>query len=299
MDVVDIYGHLDGGSEIIIVTGNYNNIHGVLTWNQTDNVLRILPLPEIITPSVITLILNYEKLTKEKVYFSLRVKDTNKFINVKIEVEGDHKTACACVSSEKAYFMIDYSSIDRIPRSRLLSGSLYSIQTILGEQIYNVSWKIQGFLNGDLIIFLPIIWYESSIEEFCKEKTGIINLIESLNQLQFKGYTTQKWCETAANVVNCVDSKVCGDCMGPCRDSEHICYPDNDKFVCGPPEKEPNMIQSNMVSFSESQPPTTTGNTATWIAIIVIFIIIGVLVWGKYNSSKYNSGKYNSNKTRK
>lgn len=118
---------------------------------------------------------------------------------------------------------------------------------------------------------------------------GII-LVESLNQLGFKGYTTEQWCDEIPYIVHCRVEIECGECIGQCRDLNHICYPNPgykvhessnlSKFICGDQSHEPKMNRSSMVSFSESVPLQTTGTTATWIAIIVIFILVGLLAWG-------------------
>lgn len=297
MDIVDIYGHIPDKSELIIGVGNYNNIHGLLTYFPSEDLLQMKTLPEVITPSVVQLILTYEKPSNidksNRIYFSLAVKDApSRYINIKIDIDDDDKVACACISSEKAFFWIDYSNIDRTPRSQLLAGSLYSLQTTFGEQEYIVSWKVKGFSNGDLIIFLPTKWYETSSQDnFCQYKEGIITLVESLNQLGFKGYTSQQWCEDVPHVTHCSTEMQCGDCMGQCRDVNHICYPNPEynsvnphpninKFICGDHKHEPKMDQSSIVSFSDTTPIQTTGTTATWVAIITIFVIVALLVWG-------------------
>ena len=312
MDVVNVYGHLCDNMDVVIGVGNYNNIHGLACYYPNEDLLQIRSMPEIMTPSVIQLILRYEKLTNtlstDKVYFSLEVKNNDstapaRYINVNIDVDGDQKVACAIISSEKAFFTIYYSTVDKTPRSELLAGALYSLQTTFGEQNYIVSWKINGFTNGDLVIFLPTAWYETidvseahigklntdypivgsprALDGDCQMRTGINNLIDSLNQLKFKGYTTQQWCESASHVVNCHDNNLCGDCFGPCQDPNNICWPEGDKFICGPPQNEPNMIQLSMVSFADTpSTPQTTGTAATWIAIVAIFLIVAILAWG-------------------
>lgn len=295
MDIVDVYGHIPNtldGAEIVIGVGNYNNIHGLACYYPTEDLLQIRSLSEIMTPSVIELILRYENPTNttssNQVYFSLQVKNTDRYININIEVDGDDKVACAIVSPEKAFFTIDYSTIDKTPRSHLLAGALYSLQTTFGEQNYIVSWKINGFANGDLVIFLPTTWYEN-VDGNCHMRTGVSNLIDALNQLKFKGYTTQQWCETAPHVINCHDNNLCGDCFGPCQNPNHICWPDGDKFICGFPQNEPNMVEFSMVSFADTNStPQTTGTAATWIAVVAIFLIVAILAWGltrKYYST--------------
>lgn len=289
MEIVDIYGHLVDGSELVIGVGNYNTIHGLACYFSNDDLLQIQPISEVIAPSVLELILKYEKPLNDNsggLYFSLSVKNTTptKYVNIAIEMD-EQKVARATISNQKTLFTIDYSSVDKVPRSLLLAGSLYSLQTTFGEKNYVVSWKIQGFANGDLIIFLPTTWYEPSQKSefsYCNEKSGIINLVEKLNQISFRGYSTQQWCEGSPQVINCQNEDICGNCLGQCSNPNHICYPDlsgSKKFICGMSSDETNMLQSSTVSFAEDT-PQTTGTTATWIAIISIFVIVGLLAWG-------------------
>jgi len=261
--------------------------------------------------TVVEVILNYEKpLTdSDKLYFSLCVKDPKntakrQFININIVVDGNKKIACATISHEKSIFTIDYSSIDRTPRFQLMSGAFYSLQTVFGEQNYIVSWnqpstsinntshsELQNvhdqvieeqYTNyyGDLIVFLPTTWYEYNTNT-CQLNSGVINLIENLNQTYFKGYTTTKWCEEVPSITHCTNDKLCGECLGSCRDTNDICYinsdPNNtDKFACVVSTKD-----FTLVSFANgSNPPQTTGTLATWIALIAIFILVALLVWG-------------------
>ena len=285
--IVDIYGHIPDKAEVILGVGNYNNVHGLLTYFPAEDTLQMRSLPEVITPSVIELVLAYEKPssvhTTNRIYFSLSVKGTHHYMNVRVELDGDKKVACACISPEKAFFWIDYSSIDKTPRSQLMAGGLYSLQTAFGEQDYVVSWKIQGFSNGDLVIFLPTTWYESS-NKMCEAREGVMNLVERLNQIGFKGYTTQQWCEEVPSITHCGDKRSCGDCLGPCSDINHICYlnPDpaaNARFICGDPSHEPKLNETSLVSFANTT-PTTSGTTAAWIAIIAIIIIVALVTWG-------------------
>ena len=298
MEAVDIYGHIRDNSTVLIGVGNYNNIHGLACYYPSDDILQIRSMPDIMTPSVIEVIVRYERPTASmsssksaktskggKVYFFLEVKnnyagETSRYINVDIDVEDGKKVATAMVSTEKAYFTIDYSSVDKTPRDKLLAGALYSLQTTFGEQDYVVSWKINGFSNGDLIIFLPTTWYEN-VGGSCETRMGAGALVDSLNQLKFKGYTTQQWCESGSHVVNCHDNNMCGECFGPCQNPDDICWPNGDRFICGPHRDEPNMIEADMVSFAQvSSTPQTTGTFAAWAAVIAIFLIVAVLAWG-------------------
>jgi hypothetical protein len=277
--VVDIYGHIPDKSEVLLGVGNYNNVHGLLTYFPAEELLQMRPLPEVLTPSVLSLVLTYESIHKPgKVYFSLAVKGQNKYINVQVH---DHTIACAHISSDKAYFWIDYSSVDATPRSQLLAGALYSLQTTVEGKDYVVSWKIQGFSNGDLVIFLPTTWYEQTT---CEMKQGLITLVESLHQIGFKGYTTQRWCEDGAHVIHCTDDKQCGICLGPCKDPSHICYltPQGTSFMCGPPQHETKLTGTALVSFNEeSNSMGTTGTIMTWciIAAVMIMAVLMAVIW--------------------
>lgn len=276
LSVVDIYGHIPDQSEVLIGVGNYNNVHGLLTYFPSEDLLQMRSLPEILTPAVLPLILNYEPINKSnRVYFSLAVKGQHKYVNIHPETD---KVACAYISSEKASFWVDYSSVDATPRSQLLAGALYSLQTTHEGKDYVVSWKIQGFSNGDLVIFLPTTWYESST---CNLKKGTITLIESLHQIGFKGYTTQRWCEDGAHVIHCTDDKQCGACLGPCKDPGHICYltPQGTSFMCGPPQYETKLTETPLVSFNEESVSNETIMMWSIIAAVIIMAILIVVIW--------------------
>jgi len=287
MDIVDIYGNISDKSELIMGVGNYNNIHGLLTYFPHDNLLQMRPLPEIITPSVIRVELTYENFVPRmnKVFFSLSVKDElyseKKYINVTIETDENRKIAVACISEEKSIFWIDYSCIDKTPRSELLAGALYSLKTKINGEDNVVYWRIKGFSNGDLVIFLPTTWYEKDRDDLlCQKKNGIITLVESLNQLGFKGYTTQQWCENVSNVIHCIENTQCGECLGQCQNPDHICYPNINKpkqFICGPPNMEPNLNQLTTISFSETSSTTINGTVWIVIIIIIVLLILGLL----------------------
>lgn len=298
MEIVDIYGHISDGSELVIGVGNYNNIHGLACYFPERNhliseqwpgndLLLINPISEVIAPSVLQLILKYENIPNDqpnnKIYFSLSVKDsgenqvgTKKYINVDI---GSDKQACATVSTEKAIFSIDYSIVDNCQRSKLLAGSLYSLETMINKQKYIVSWKIQGFSNGDLIIFLPTTWYENDGQETnssCRINSGVINLIERLNQLQFRGYSTKHWCEKIPQITNCDDNNICGKCFGRCLNTSHICYPKliankDEIFICGSPNSEIEANDSSSIVFANT--------FDTLIVFIIILFLVILLAW--------------------
>jgi hypothetical protein len=280
MNIVDIYGHIPDKSKIIIGVGNYNNIHGLLTYFPHNDLLQIRQLNDIILPSVLILTLNYEfHFSKNKCHFSLMVED-NKYINVNVESIGNQKVAYACISNQKAIFWLDFSSIDKIPRNQILASSLYALQTRIDDDNYVVKWKIQGFANAELIKFLPINWYERDNIGNCVNKESMHDLIENLEQLQFKGYSTESWCDKVPYVVNCIESELCGKCLGPCKNPNHICYPSDGKFICGSPQSEPNLIDTILITMATTE--TNDSNNSSmgiWIAIIIIFILVALLTW--------------------
>lgn len=273
MDIVNIYGYLDNNAEIVIGIGNYNNIHGLLTYFPFDKLLHMRQLADIIAPSIVELTLVYEP--DDKKYFSLKIKDTEKYIGVNIESQDNINVAVSIITDIKTLFWIDYSSVDNLPRSDILSGVLYSLKTSFGEQEYSVSWEIQGFSNGNLIMFIPTTWYEK--DGVCKENKGTLTLIERLNQLSFKGYASQSWCQESEYITNCTHTQGCGKCMGKCTDPKHICHAVGDnKYLCGP-------VNSDVVTFVETQPQ---GNTAAWIVVVSIIVIVALLTWGRTRNNQ-------------
>lgn len=259
-NVVDIYGNILDKSELIIAVGNYNNIHGLLTFN--NNLLEMRTLFEIESQSVIKVI--YQEATSK--YFSLYSSQHNKYLNVDI----DDEVATAILSNEKALFWIDYSIIDQTPRDELLAGVLYSLKTRVDDKEYIVSWKIKDFSNGDLIIFLPTTWYER-VDNVCILKRGSDQLIQKLNQLHFKGYTNEGWCQNIPTVTNCNDDKTCGECLGKCSNHQEIC----------------SLYNNNLICQSISNNKTRSNNLVIWIALITIVIIVALLAWGIMNKYKY------------
>jgi hypothetical protein len=282
MDPVTIYGLIPDKSSIILGVGNYNSIHGVLTYLPTTDLLQMTSLSNIITPTVLELIVTYETPVNQlnqliqlnqsnKLYFSLMIKNQdqkdeikrgNRYINIRVE----NNRNVACIALEKAIFCVDYSSADRVSRNQLLAGSLYSLQTAFEGVNHIVSWKIHDFSNCDLIVFLPTTWYEADVNASCQMKSGTATLIESLNQSKFKGYSSQDWCVNVPEVVHCIDDKQCGSCLGPCPGDNELCYPNNNGFTC----------QS---INSQSSTPSTTGTNAALIAIVAIIVIVIFLVW--------------------
>ncbi len=297
MDLVNVYGPLQDGSSLIITAGNYNTIHGILCQD-----LEIHNVSEIQESEVLELRIKYENPlfldqnnVKKSLLFSLEDVHTGQFVSVTIEIHNGKKMASACLSEDKAIFSLDYSNLDKNPRSNLLAGVLYSLETTFGDQTYTVNWKIKNFVHGDLIIFIPTVWYESSGSSesstsstyvsdasiFCHKMTGLPNLLTRLNQLSFKGYTSEEWCQYVPDAVNCSKNELCGECMGRCVDPNLICYPSSqgEGFVCGLPSLEPD-FRMGVTFVQESSTPQTSGGGAVWFAIAFVVIITVLLVWG-------------------
>lgn len=252
-----IYGQLNNLSEIVLGIGSYNNIHGLLTLEE--DILSMKILSEVITPNVVELILEYS----DNNIFSLKIKDSDKYIGVKLEHDNNKITAYAIISDIKTYFSINYSSIDKVPRSNIFSGALYSLQTVVNNVNYTVSWKVNDLPNAELLLFLPLSWYEN---ESCENKTGLIPLIENLNQLSFKGYTNEDWCKNVKQVIHCEDDQRCGNCLGHCDNISQICELNNDNnFVC--------------ITNDETTTNNNTVSSYTWLAIFLVIIIILFLWW--------------------
>lgn len=271
MDVSNIYGPIINGSEVALAIGNYNNIHGLLTY-ITGDALQMKSLASVISPTIIELVLEYS--TNK---FSLAVKGTDMYIGVESpQLVGKLRTVIAAITNTKTYFTLDFSAVDKLPRNKILSGVLYSLRTVIGEQQYTVTWKIQGFDNGDLVIFLPTTWYEKAELNSCNKWSDTPILLDKLNQLRFRGYTNQKWCEQLPTLTHCTADSNCGKCLGNCHHNDHICYPDtNGNFICGPQDDSKDIVVIDTTS-------STSRVTATWIALGAILIIVVLLAYGLF-----------------
>lgn len=271
MDVSNIYGPVDNGAEVILAIGHYNNIHGLLTHVPND-VLQMKSLADIISPAIIELVLTYNTDNK----FSLAVKDTDMYIGVE-SPQNETRTVTAVVSDIKTYFSLDFSAVDKTPRNKILSGVLCSLHTVINDQQYTVTWRIRGFANGDLIIFLPTTWYEKDTN-VCIKRFDTPILLDKLNQLRFRGYTNQKWCEQLPSLTHCTGNNKCGKCLGNCHQNDHICYPDtNGSFICGPSDDSKDIVDSITTANTTS---SISRSTATWLAVGAIIIIVSLLVYG-------------------
>jgi hypothetical protein len=289
MDMTNnIYGNIRDNQELIISIGNYNNIFSIVSNN--NNSIQINNLNNIndnIMSKISRFIIKYEtqndKQFKEllgiskgnaknkKLKFTLKLQDNDilytinntknkkeRYLNIKA-INKD--TAIAVISEEPRIFWIEYSTIDNSYRSNLLAGSLYLLATNYNNKKYNVQWKINTDLNGELIIFLPTTWYEK-IDDYCKLNTGgYIQLIENLKRLSFKGYTTDKWCEEVSHIYNCDIYNKCGDCMGAC-DNSKICLPNlennNAKFLCDDYTNEDKLYNYEAITFINDDKSTDT-----------------------------------------
>lgn len=274
-EIVNIYGHIADESIIVIGMGDYNNVKGLMNINNDKLQIDMIETINII--NIKEIILKYEKNGN----FSLKIKDTEDYIGVNLE----NNKAIAAVKNIKTLFNIEYSIIDKKSREKLLSGVLYSLKTKIDGKEYNVEWEI-GNLFGDLVMFIPINWYE---EETCENISGVINLIERLNRPYFKGYTSLKWCQNGSKVLNCEYNTRCGKCMGNCPNYGDICYSSGIEgdFICG--KKEPDMLSPpNVTLNNESLNNNISGNGVTFLAIGLIFLIIILLMYGLYIKKKYN-----------
>jgi hypothetical protein len=280
MDIVNVYGYLADKSEVVVAVGNHNNVHGIACYQPLDQVLQIKPLPDVAAPSVVEFLIHHENPTgradKNLLYFSLALKephDDKRWLHIHINKAG---VAEAVLSSDKSIFTLSYSAVDKNDRSRILAGSLYSITTIFGEKPYTVSWKVQNFTNGELIMFLPTTWYGA---DTCEPSTGLHALLQTLQSDQFRGFVTQEWCHNVPTVTNCNEGVTCGTCMGQCPNPNHLCYPnpEDSNFVCRVPGHEPNLSPGALVTVA-SDTSSTTG--ITWFAVASVFVIIIILALG-------------------
>lgn len=281
MDIVNVYGLLADKSEVVVALGNHNNVHGLACYQPIDQVLQIKPLPDVAVPSVVEFLIVHEKPTgradKNVLYFSLALKeahDDKRWLHIHINKAG---VAEAVLSSDKSIFTVSHSAVDKYDRSRLLAGSLYSLATVFGEQAYTVSWKVQNFANGEMIMFLPTTWYGG---ETCEPQTGLHDLLHLLQRDQFRGFVSPEWCHNVSTVTNCEDNATCGACMGQCPNPNHVCYPnpEDDNFVCRMPGHAPSLTPGALVTVASETESTTTG--ITWLAVAGVFVIIIILALG-------------------
>lgn len=303
MDVNNIYGELKDGSSIVIGIGNFNNVHGLGCFLPEKKTFQIRSFANIVTETVSEFILRYEsplQKTPKKIYFSLNLKDTPQYLSIDINQGiSDEKIALASISEEKTVFSIDYSSVDSPSsyRSKILAGSLFSIETKFGERDYTILWNINGFSNGDLVLFLPLTWYERQHDNICSSYSGIDTLLSRLNSFNFKGFTDDFWCTRYSFFSNCSSNEECGNCFGRCATEGQICTPNprsgfssSNKQYNNYPESFYICNYSEYTILSDENPQQSMSNTwatwATWIAIISIFVVLIVLAAGLIYNGK-------------
>jgi Pyruvate/2-oxoacid:ferredoxin oxidoreductase delta subunit len=224
---------------------------------------------------------------KKRYSFEQVGSDPPQYLSVTIITENGLKQAVVELSDHKTYFQINYSSIDRDPRGQILAGTLYGLETVFGDQSYEVMWPIEGLPPSNLVTFLPTSWYELK-DDMCVPASEITSLVRGLAQPQFKGFTTNQWCQHLPYITNCEGDNICGDCMGYCPDPNHICYQDltQNQFKCGHAAHEPDIVTAAVTLAEPPTPPMTTGDLATVIAVLIVLLIIGLLAWGLSTNSK-------------
>lgn len=280
--IVNIYGPIANGDRIVIGAGNYNATYGLLS--RIENGIQI-QTRDLQPAEVLEFIVD---IAGSKFELSLlhAGSDPAQYLNVTLHSDDGVPRATVTLSPHRAYFRISYSNVDSNPRRNLLAGTLYALETTLGDQNLEVWWPIQDLPPGNLVTFLPSSWYEIK-ESICSFETGMSSLLPRLQQLQFKGFSTEQWCQELSHVINCDGESICGECMGPCPNPNHICYKDETthQFKCGPAAAEPQFLSSNITLAQASEPPTTTGDVATVIAVLIVLLIIGLLAWGLMNNT--------------
>lgn len=218
----NIFGHISNESRILIGYGTIDKIKGLLCKNSSDFIL--LPWSEISQVVICKLQYNNENLLKSN-RFSLFL-ENDQYIGTKV-INSDRE-AVIC-SDRQTYFSFDESYVDNTTRSFLLAGVPMRLTTKIGEIEYRVLWKdIENF--QDEIIFLPITWYN---EINCRETESVDKTIKMLKKDYCKMYSEKDWCESA----NISYTESCGEGLGRCNDSRHICYLLNDNFICRYPQE--------------------------------------------------------------
>ena len=281
MEVSNIYGPIITDTEVVLGIGNYNNIHGLLTHNPMNNILQMKSVDDII--SIIELVIVYEGNGQ----LSLAVKGTtDSFIGV---CNPNNGTVTACISKEKTYFTLEFSVVDKFLRNKILSGALYSLRVTIDSKEYTVTWKIDGFANGDLIIFLPMTWYERSVGGVCNKWSDTAILLDKLKQSKFRGYTNSTWCEQLPTLTHCTEDHICGKCLGNCEQNNHICYPvANGNFVCKPVDNTLDIVASETNNKTEATPETNNNGPILFITVLLIIMLLLVLSLKYYSpTSKY------------
>lgn len=271
MDISNIYGPLFDKSEIVFAAGNYNSVHALLS-TSINNTLSIIPLSEknFDVNNVLVLTLIYEDN-------GLIFKASNDYY---LGVNINNDIATASLTKQKTLFTFEYSSVDVDPSKEYLSGTLYSLSTKVNNISYTVNWKINGFSDGDLVIMLPLSWYENN-NGVCEYYSGINSLLPKLNQFYFKGYSALSWCENLHSFINCTDNELCGSCIGKCNDG-NICIPvfsnspiSSSSFVCS---SVSTISSSNSSSSTDSSSNSSQSSSYSAVLYIILIILIFLLI---------------------
>lgn len=156
-----IYGDIDNNSDILIAIGTHNSIHGLLT--NDNNRLSFTSLSKCEDPLLFTLSYNDT---------SFYLRNCDKFISM-----DDY----AYLSNEKGNIKVTYSSIE--DSKKIWAGALHSFSVDDRE----ITWEMPGLPPADLVIFLPINWYEKDNPQ---RYHGIKPLLKKLKTPPFIGYTS-------------------------------------------------------------------------------------------------------------
>ena len=141
-----------------------------------------------------------------------------------------------------------------------------------------ITWKVSNFANAEIIMLLPLRWYEKDEKNRCVEVEGVENLVKRIKQDSFKGYTSKKWCSRASFIVNCGSGENCGKCMGLCNDVYHICTPYKNKFICGIASHEQDLMTVD-VSFNMKKTVYNPLAIAFVVFLFIIFVLLGFLYY--------------------
>jgi len=291
-----IYGNILDNSDCIIEFKNYELIKSIrekdIQFEQENYLKNNMKSEEIISNkeySLLEITVKYENRDNKSLFLSFKIKGTNKYINVTNPHEDNYQKkdreneVYTIISDKKCIFSIGYSDIDNKGRKNIFSGASYLLKTKIGDIEYDVIWKIGNSKKIKAIQFIPTTWYELEDDReiyesqtnfsICKINNGIDILMDKLKK-QFKGFTTDLWCNSMAKTSYCKNNENCGECFGKCIKSDEICYPDYDKgnkFICKSPENNDLSTYDNIV---------TVGTTASIIAFMCIVIITILLILG-------------------
>jgi hypothetical protein len=293
-----IYGYLNDKKNIIITIGNNNNILGALIFKNdklqfTDNNKYF--------DKIVEWELNYlSNSDTENKSFSLYCKKFNMYLFT-------DENNIATLSTNKKIFNIGFSSVDKIPRQKLLSGVLYNLY----DDDKLVKWNMKKFSHVDLISFLPTTYY--SLQDFqdsdsqVNSDSRVNNIIIENETIKFlmtgigsntgtdtdtrKKFTEKEWVKYQ-NFLHCEKNNKCGKCLGNCN-NDKICVlrtedsnqspvlktlkdiwnPGKSTFIC--------VNRENEFSTDTNNNNNTKNDIMTIIVLISIIVIIALLIYGK------------------